>query len=165
MVALKMRKTYTAKPSSLAPEWHLFDAALQPLGRLATEVARVLQGKHRAFYTANIKTGDFVVIVNASRVMVTGKKVSQMLVRSHSGYPGGMRTLTLGEMLQRNPAKVIEHAVQGMLPRTTLGRQMLKRMKVYPSVEHPHRAQIAGFGTAEARAREGLAPSTASREG
>jgi large subunit ribosomal protein L13 len=165
MVALKMQRTYVAKPATLSPEWHLYDAMKQPLGRLASEVARILQGKHRAYYTANIKTGDFVVVVNAGRVMLTGRKLTQSLYRSHSGYPGGMRTLTLEQMLQRRPASVIEHAVQGMLPRTTLGRQMLKRLKVYPTAEHPHHAQIAGFGTAEAKAREGVSSPAAEREG
>ena len=146
MAALKVAKTYVAKPVELQPLWHLFDAGEKPLGRLATEIATILQGKHRPIYTATLNTGDFIVVINAAQVRVTGKKVEQKEYNFHSQYPGGLRTFTLKQMLQRNPARVVELAVRGMLPKTTLGRQMLKRLKVYPRGEHPHQAQLAGYG-------------------
>ena len=155
MAVLKIPRTYVAKPSTLAPEWHLFDASKQPLGRLASEIARLLQGKHRPYYTTTLMTGDFVVVTNAARAMFTGRnKLQQREFHFHSGYPGGLRTFTLEQMLARRPGQVVKIAVEGMLPKTTLGRQMLKRLKVYPTRVHPHHAQIAGYGTPEARALE-----------
>lgn len=147
MVALKIKKTYVAKPQELQPAWHLFDAQERPLGRIATEIATILQGKHRSIYTATLNTGDYVVVVNASKVNVTGKKASQKKYHFHSQYPGGLRTFTMEQMLGRNPTKVFELAVRGMLPKTTLGRQMLKRLKVYPGESHPHQAQLVSGKT------------------
>jgi large subunit ribosomal protein L13 len=151
MVAVKSKKTYVAKPKDLNPQWHLFDASKQPLGRMAVQIAKVLQGKHRSIYTPNINTGDFVIVVNASKVFLTGKKMVQRKHYFHSGYPGGMREFTTEELLDRNPNKVIELAVRGMLPKNTLAKQMLKRLKIYPGIGNPHAAQIAGYGTVEAK--------------
>jgi large subunit ribosomal protein L13 len=142
----KSHKTYVAKPSDLRPAWHVFDAAEIPLGRLASKIAQLLQGKHSVLYTATLNTGDFVIVVNAARVFVTGKKLKQKEYYFHSGYPGGFRTFTMEELLKRNPGRVVQQAVQGMLPRTTLGRQMLKRLKVYPGADHPHEAQVGTTG-------------------
>ena len=142
MATTKMRKTYVARPVDLQPQWHVFDAAETPLGRLASEIARLLQGKHRPLYTPTMITGDFVVVVNAANVLVTGRKLAQKEYHFHSQYPGGLRTFTLEQMLKRNPNRVIEKAVQGMLPKTTLGRQMLRRLRVYPGPDHPHDGQV-----------------------
>ena len=147
MVALKIKRTYVAKPQELQPSWHLFDAQEKPLGRMATEIAKILQGKHKAMYTATLNTGDYVVVINASKVKVTGNKVIQKKYYFHSQYPGGLRTFTLEQMLSRNPKRVMELAVRGMLPKTTLGRQMLKRLKVYSNEEHPHKAQLSSGRT------------------
>lgn len=147
MVALKIKRTYVAKPQELQPSWHLFDAQEKPLGRMATEIAKILQGKHKAMYTATLNTGDYVVVINASKVKVTGNKVIQKKYYFHSQYPGGLRTFTLEQMLSRNPKRVMELAVRGMLPKTTLGRQMLKRLKVYSNEEHPHKAQLSSGQT------------------
>ena len=138
----KLRKTYVAKPSELRPAWHVYDATQMPLGRLASKIAQLLQGKHNAIYTPTLNTGDFVIVVNAARVFVTGKKLKQKEYQFHSGYPGGFRTLTMEKLLEKHPERVIQQAVQGMLPKTTLGRQMLKRLKVYSGADHPHEAQI-----------------------
>ena len=143
--SVKRTRTYVAKPSELSPRWHLFDASQVPLGRLAVQIATVLQGKHRPSYTANINTGDFVVVVNSASVRTTGKKREQKVYNSHSGYQGGLRSFTMQKMLERTPNRVIEQAVWGMLPKTTMGRHMLKRMKVYPGPDHPHQAQITGY--------------------
>ena len=142
----KSHKTYVAKPSDLRPAWHVFDASEIPLGRLASKIAQLLQGKHRALYTPTLNTGDFVIVVNAARVFVTGKKLKQKEYHFHSGYPGGFRTFTMEELLKRNPGRVVQQAVKGMLPKTTLGRQMLKRLKVYPGADHPHEAQVGTTG-------------------
>jgi len=147
LVALKIKRTYVAKPQELQPSWHLFDAQEKPLGRMATEIAKILQGKHKAMYTATLNTGDYVVVINASKVKVTGNKVIQKKYYFHSQYPGGLRAFTLEQMLSRNPIRVMELAVRGMLPKTTLGRQMLKRLKVYSNEEHPHKAQLSSGRT------------------
>lgn len=149
MVAIKRTRTYVAKPTELNPRWHLFDASVLPLGRMAVEIATILQGKHRPIYTATINTGDFVVVVNSATVKTTGKKREQKEYNFHSGYKGGLRTVTMDKMLDRTPNKVIEMAVWGMLPKTNLGRHMLKRMKVYSGPDHPHQAQIAGYAPTE----------------
>jgi large subunit ribosomal protein L13 len=146
MTTIKRRKTYVAKPPDIRPVWHLIDATEKPLGRLASEIATLLMGKHRPIYTPTIMTGDFVVVVNAAKVGVTGKKLTQKQYHFHSGYPGGLRSVTLERMLQRSPPKVLELAVKGMLPKTTLGGRMLKRLKVYANESHPHEAQIKGYG-------------------
>ena len=146
MVVLKVRKTYVAKPPDIHPAWHLIDATGKPLGRLATQVATLLQGKHRPMYTPTIMTGDFVVVVNAAKLRFTGEKLTQKQYYFHSGYPGGMRIVPLERMMRRSPTRVVERAVKGMLPKTTLGGRMLKRLKVYGGEAHPHQAQIKGYG-------------------
>ena len=143
-MATKRMKTYSAKPSEMEPIWHVIDATGRPLGRLAVEVARILQGKHRPTYTSHILTGDFVVVVNASQVGVTGQKLEQKVYYRHSGYPGGLRTTPLQQMLAKHPDRVIRQAVKGMLPKNTLARQMLLRLKIYAGADHPHQAQVAG---------------------
>ena len=157
-VKLKIKKTFVARPVDLHPQWHVYDASEMPLGRLASQVARLLQGKHRSLYTPTINTGDFVVVVNARHVRVTGRKLKQKEYHSHSGYPGGFRTFTMEQMLQRNFTRVVEQAVHGMLPKTTLGRQMLRRLKIYPGPGHPHAAQVTSVNTGQSApaASEGL---------
>jgi large subunit ribosomal protein L13 len=134
-------KTYVAKPSDRQREWLLVDARGKTLGRLATQIADMLRGKRKPEYTPHIDTGDFVVVVNAAEIHVTGDKRSAKLYHRHSGYPGGLRTRTLEEMLDRRPEEVIRLAVKGMLPRNRLGRQQLRKLKVYAGADHPHEAQ------------------------
>jgi large subunit ribosomal protein L13 len=134
-------KTWVPKKGEIEHRWYVVDASGQTLGRLATDIARVLRGKHKPTYTPNQDLGDFVVVVNASKIAVTGTKLTDKKYYQHSGYPGGLRTTTLQQMLERHPERVIEKAVRGMLPHTKLGEQMFKKLKVYPGPEHPHRAQ------------------------
>lgn len=122
-------------------EWYVVDAAGQTLGRLATRVARILRGKHKPTYSPSVDTGDFVIIVNAEKIHVTGRKLDQKIYYRYSGYPGGLKEITLRNLLQRHPTRVIEHAVRGMLPKNRLGRQMFKKLKVYAGPDHPHAAQ------------------------
>ena len=140
----KRMKTYSAKPSEMDPSWQVIDATDRPLGRLAGEVARILQGKHRPIYTPHILTGDFVIVVNASHVGITGRKLDQKAYYHHSGYPGGLRTTLLKQMLAKHPDRVIRRAVKGMLPKNTLAQHMLRRLKVYAGADHPHQAQVTG---------------------
>ncbi len=137
-------KTYAPKLSEIERKWHVIDADGQTLGRLCSQVAKLLIGKHKAMFARNIDTGDYVVIVNAAKVRVTGKKVREKIYYRYSGYPGGMREVTFAEMIQKHPTRVIEHAIKGMLPHTRLGRAMYKKLKVYAGDKHPHQAQIAG---------------------
>jgi large subunit ribosomal protein L13 len=139
-MAQKVR-TYTAKPSDIEHAWFIVDAEGQTLGRMATEVARILQGKHKATYTRNIDTGDFVVIINAAKIKVTGNKMAGKEYFRHSGYPGGSKTETLEELMKKKPTAAVERAIKGMLPSTKLGRAMFKKLKVYEGAEHPHAAQ------------------------
>ncbi len=134
-------KTYSAKPGSVPQDWLLVDAAGQTLGRMAAAVAVRLRGKHKAEYTPHVDTGDYVVVINAERVQVTGRKATEKLYHSHSGHPGGLRTLSFEQLMARSPEKVVRLAVKGMLPRTPLGRAMLRKLKVYAGAEHPHGAQ------------------------
>jgi large subunit ribosomal protein L13 len=134
-------KTFVATPENREREWYVVDAEGQTLGRLATRIADTLRGKHKPEYTPHCDTGDFVVVVNAEKIAVTGDKRRQKLYHRHSGYPGGLRTRTLGEMLERRPEEVIRSAVRGMLPRNRLARQQLRKLKVYAGPEHPHAAQ------------------------
>ena len=134
-------KTYSAKPSDIQREWHVIDASGKILGRLATEAAKLLIGKHKPIFTRNLDTGDFVVIINADKIRVSGDKARQKLYYRHSGYPGGLKSTTLEQMMQTNPTRVIEHAVKGMLPHNRLGASMLKKLKVYVGDTHPHLAQ------------------------
>jgi large subunit ribosomal protein L13 len=134
-------KTYSTKPSEIEREWHVIDASDKVLGRLATQVANLLMGKHKPIFCRNLDTGDFVVIINADKVRVTGNKAKQKLYYRHSGYPGGLKSVSLEKMMQTNPARVIEHAVKGMLPHNRLGAKMVKKLKVYTGDTHPHLAQ------------------------
>jgi large subunit ribosomal protein L13 len=136
-----MMKTYSVKAAEIERQWHVIDASDKILGKLATEAAKLLMGKHKPTFSRHLDTGDFVVIINAAKVRFTGKKAEQKLYRSHSGYPGGLKTVNLERMMATNPARVIEHAVKGMLPHNRLGAQMLKKLKVYAGEEHPHLAQ------------------------
>ena len=134
-------KTYTAKPREIEQAWRLVDADGQILGRLATEIADTLRGKNKPAYTPHVDTGDFVIVVNAEKVRVTGKKLEQKIYYRHSGYPGGLRERTLAEQLARRPEEVIRRAVKGMLPKNKLAAAQLRKLKVYAGPEHPHAAQ------------------------
>ena len=134
-------KTYVATPENRQRDWVLFDADGATLGRLATQIADALRGKRKPEYTPHCDTGDFVVVVNAAKVRVTGDKLQQKRYYRHSGYPGGLRSRTLAEMMDRQPEEVIRKAVKGMLPRNRMARQQLNKLKVYAGPEHPHAAQ------------------------
>ena len=136
-----MIKTYTPKASELKPAWYLVDADGQTLGRLASNIAKVLKGKHKPGYTPHLNTGDFIVVVNAERVHVTGNKRSQKTYERYSGYPGGLHSRTLAEQISRRPEEPLHEAVRGMLQHNTLGGEMLKRLKVYAGADHRHQAQ------------------------
>jgi large subunit ribosomal protein L13 len=134
-------KTYVAKPSDRQRDWLIVDATGQTLGRLATQIADALRGKRKPTYTPHVDTGDFVVVVNAEKIAVTGNKLADKLYHRHSGYPGGLKTRTLNDMLERRPEEVIRLAVKGMLPRNRLARKQLTKLKVYAGPDHPHAAQ------------------------
>jgi large subunit ribosomal protein L13 len=134
-------KTYVATPENRQRDWYVVDADGKNLGRLATRIADTLRGKLKPEYTPHCDTGDFVVVVNAEKITVTGRKLEQKTYYRHSGYPGGIRSRTLGEMLERRPEEVIRKAVRGMLPRNRLGRAQLTKLKVYAGPDHPHQAQ------------------------
>ena len=134
-------KTFVATPANRQRDWYVVDAEGKTLGRLATAIADTLRGKRKPEYTPHCDTGDFVVVVNAAKIRVTGNKLSDKLYHRHSGYPGGLRSRTLGEMLERRPEEVIRLAVKGMLPRNRLARQQITKLKVYAGPEHPHEAQ------------------------
>ena len=134
-------KTYYAKPQEVEREWVLIDAEDQVLGRVATKAATILKGKHKPQYTPHVDTGDFVGIVNADKIRVTGAKTTDKVYSRHTGYPGGLKQETFEEAMAKHPERVIEHAVKGMLPKNTLGRAMGKKLKVYVGPDHPHTAQ------------------------
>ena len=134
-------KTYTAKAGSLNKEWFIVDASGKVLGRLASQIALRLRGKHKAIYTPHVDTGDFIVVVNAEKIMLTGKKLNDKIYYSYSGYPGGLREISAGKTLAEKPENLIRTAVAGMLPKNNLGRRMLKKLKVYAGNTHPHEAQ------------------------
>lgn len=134
-------KTFSAKPETVKRDWYVIDATGQTLGRLATEVARRLRGKHKPEYTPHVDTGDYIVIINAEKVAVTGKKASDKIYYSHTGYPGGIKAISFEKLIARAPERVIEGAVKGMLPNNPLGRDMYRKLKVYAGTEHPHTAQ------------------------
>jgi len=140
-------KTYSTKPSDIERQWHVVDASGKVLGRLATQVASLLMGKHKPIFSYNLDTGDFVVVINADKVRVTGNKAKQKVYYRHSGYPGGLKSITLEKLMQTNPTRVIEHAVKGMLPHTRLGASMMKKLKVYVGDTHPHLAQTKASST------------------
>ena len=133
--------TLTAKKADLEKSWFVVDLENQVLGRAATEIARILRGKHKAIYTPSVDTGDFVIVLNAGKVHLTGNKLNQKMYYSHSTYPGGLKSITAGKLLEKAPEELIRKAVKGMLPKNKLGRQMYRKLKVYSGAEHPHQAQ------------------------
>lgn len=134
-------KTFSAKGHEVESDWFVVDATDKVLGRLATEVARRLRGKHKAEFTPHVDTGDYMVVINADKIRVTGKKTTDKIYYRHSGYPGGLKSISFEKLLDKKPEKIIELAVKGMLPKNKLGRQMYKKLKVYAGSEHPHTAQ------------------------
>ncbi len=134
-------KTYTAKPLEVERKWYVLDADGQTLGRLATQVASILRGKHKPTYTPHVDTGDHVIIINAEKIHLTGNKLQDKKYYRHSGYPGGIKSVTAGEVLKRYPERVIKAAVWGMIPHNKLGRQVITKLKIYAGPEHPHQAQ------------------------
>jgi large subunit ribosomal protein L13 len=138
-------RTYVSKREETERKWYVIDATDKHLGKLAVQVARILIGKHKPTYTSHVDTGDFVVVVNADKVGLTGKKREQSKLYRYSGYPGGLKSETYGEVLKKHPARLIERVVWGMLPKTKLGRSMYRKLKVYPGAVHPHQAQQPEF--------------------
>jgi large subunit ribosomal protein L13 len=136
-----MNKTFLAKPEGVTRQWFLVDAENQVLGRLAAKIALILRGKNKPTFTPHVDTGDFVVVINAEKVHLSGRKPDNMHYNSHSGFPGGFRVRSVQEVLKKHPERVLEHAVRGMLPKTTLGRHMLKKLKVYAGTAHPNLAR------------------------
>ncbi|RMD79024.1 MAG: 50S ribosomal protein L13 [Gammaproteobacteria bacterium] len=134
-------KTFSAKPQTVRREWYVVDATGKTLGRLASEIARRLRGKHKPEYTPHVDTGDFVIVVNAEKVQVTGRKAERKLYHHHTGHIGGLKTFTFEELRRRKPERIIERAVKGMLPKNPLGRAMYRKLKVYAGPNHPHAAQ------------------------
>jgi large subunit ribosomal protein L13 len=134
-------KTYTVGAKDIERGWYLVNAEGKTLGRLASEIANVLRGKHKPIYTPHLDCGDYVIVVNADKVRVTGRKLDQKVYYRHSGYPGGIKSISLKDQLQKHPERVLEAAVRGMLPKNPLGRKMLKKLKVYAGDSHPHQAQ------------------------
>ena len=137
-----MNKTYSAKPHEVEQKWYGIDAADKTFGRLASLVANILRGKLKPEYTSHVDTGDFVIVTNIDKIKITGKKETDKMYYSHSGYPGGFKTVNYKNMVQKHPIRAFEKAVRGMLPHNTLGRKQFKKLKVYPGSEHPHEAQI-----------------------
>jgi len=136
-----MTKTIHRRIDEIDKRWHLFDASGRVLGRLATEVAVLLRGKHKPIFSPHLDTGDFVVVINAEKVMLTGKKLKDKLYHRHTGYPGGLKTTTAEQMLRKHPTRVVEYAVRGMLPKTKLGDALFRKLKVYAGPAHPHASQ------------------------
>lgn len=134
-------KTFSAKPAAVERQWFVVDAAGQTLGRLASEIARRLRGKHKSIYTPHVDTGDYVIVVNAEKVRVSGKKRAEKIYYQHSGYPGGLKAISFERLAEKAPQRIIEHAVKGMLPRGPLGRAMFRKLKVVAGPEHQHDAQ------------------------
>ena len=134
-------RTYTPKPGDIQRQWFVIDATDVVLGRLATQAATLLRGKHKAMYAAHVDTGDFVIIINADKVALSGNKREQKMAYSHSGYPGGLRSVAYKDLLETRPDKAVEKAIKGMVPHNTLGRQMLSKLHVYAGPTHPHQAQ------------------------
>ena len=134
-------KTYSTKVSDIKREWHVIDASDKILGKVATQASVLLMGKHKPIFSRNLDTGDFVVVINADKIRVTGNKAKQKLYYRHSGYPGGLKSINLEKLMQTNPTRAIEYAIKGMLPHTRLGASMLKKLRVYVGDSHPHLAQ------------------------
>ena len=139
--AVILMKTYSAKAEDVSRDWFVVDASDKTLGRLASEIAHRLRGKHKAEYTPHVDTGDYIVVINAEKVAVTGKKTTDKIYHSHTGYPGGLKSISFEKLIDKAPERVIQGAVKGMLPRNPLGRAMFKKLKVYAGNEHPHAAQ------------------------
>jgi len=137
-----MRSTYMAKQGEVARKWYVLDATDKPLGRLATEAARLLRGKHKPIFTPHLDTGDHVVVINAEKVVLTGRKPAQKKWYRHSMYPGGLKTVEYGKLLSERPEKAVELAIKGMLPHNRLGRKMFKKLRIYRGADHPHKAQV-----------------------
>ena len=133
--------TVSAKPAEVRRDWYLIDAEGKTLGRMASEIARRLKGKHKPIYTPHVDTGDYIVVVNAEKIRVTGNKMKDKMYHHHTGYVGNLKSISLEKLLQKAPERVIQHAVKGMLPRNPLGRAMFRKLKVYAGPEHPHQAQ------------------------
>lgn len=140
-----MTKTYSVKASDIERKWHVIDASDEVLGRLATRIAGLLMGKHKPMFVRHLDVGDFVVVINADKVRVTGNKAKQKMYYHHSGYPGGLKSVSLEKMMQTHPNRVIEHAVKGMLPKNRLSAGMMKRLKVYSGDSHPHMGQVGSI--------------------
>ena len=136
-------KTYSTKAKNVERQWHTIDASGKTLGRLATQIAGLLMGKHKPYYVPYLDTGDYVIVLNASKIRITGNKAKQKIYYRHSGYPGGLKEITFEKLLKTHPTRVIEYAVKGMLPHNRLGNAMFKKLKVYDGDSHPHHAQIA----------------------
>ncbi|MBI4317107.1 MAG: 50S ribosomal protein L13 [Chloroflexi bacterium] len=137
-------KTHAVKASEIQHRWVVVDAANETLGRLASRIAQLLKGKHKPIYSPHLDVGDFVVVINAERIRISGKKAEQKMYYRHSGYPGGLKSVSYRDLMQKRPTKIIEHAVRGMLPHSALGKAMLGKLKVYAGPTHPHEAQING---------------------
>ncbi len=148
------QKTYSPKASEVTHAWRLVDADGQTLGRLATQIATWLRGKHLPTFSEHMDLGDFVVVVNASRIRVTGNKATQRMYYRHSTYPGGLKAVALGDLLEKHPERVIKHTVRGMLPHNALGRKMLRKLKVYAGPQHPHSAQFRAAEKLQQRTTE-----------
>jgi large subunit ribosomal protein L13 len=138
---MKRQKTYSPRPDDLQRDWYVVDAADLPLGRLASEIAKLIRGKHKPTYSPHMDGGDFVIVLNAAKVAVTGNKEEAKMYYRHSGYPGGLRAENLQQLRERQPERIIETAVRGMLPKNRLGRRLITKLKVYPGAEHPHASQ------------------------
>jgi large subunit ribosomal protein L13 len=134
-------RTYSPKGSDITRQWHVIDASDVVLGRLASQVAVLLRGKHKPIFAPHVDTGDFVIVINADKVALSGNKLEQKKAYRHSGYPGGLRSISYGELMEKRPERIVEKAVRGMLPKNSLGRQTLRKLKVYAGPDHPHSAQ------------------------
>lgn len=134
-------KTYSAKPNAVPQDWYVVDAAGKTLGRLASEIAHRLRGKHKPEYTPHVDTGDYIIVVNAEKIAVTGNKSKDKFYHHHTGYPGGLKSITFEKLIDKAPERVLQSAVKGMLPKNPLGRAMFKKLKVYAGAEHPHASQ------------------------
>lgn len=134
-------KTYVTKPADVERNWYVVDAEGQTLGRMASRIAAILRGKHKPTFSPSVDCGDYVIVLNADKITVTGRRMDQKMYYRHSGYPGGIKSISLREQLERHPTRAVELAVKGMLPKNKLGRKMIKKLKVYTGSEHPHQAQ------------------------
>ncbi len=156
-------RTFSPKAGDIHRQWHVIDASDVVLGRLASHAAILLRGKHKPIFAPHIDTGDFVIVVNADKIVLTGRKLEQKLAHHHSGYPGGLRSVAYGDLLEQHPERVIEKAVKGMLPKNSLGRSQLRKLKVYAGPNHPHQAQMPAPFEITQIAQEAPAASAGSR--